>query len=346
MFFDLTKEQAEFRATVHDTLALRGSGEPCRTWDGERVVADGLWQELARIGVHGLLVPENVGGHGASTIELVLALEEAGWCGVPGPLAETAGVVAPVLAAFATDEVRATWLPSIACGGLEATVQFDAEHPVAHGVDASRVLVVADGSVHWIDGQAVDWTPVASQDPTRRLAVGRPPVDRSTLVTSDPRAVSFARDSARIATAALLVGNSRRLLELTLAHVSQRVQFGRTLGSFQAVKHSLANLAVQIEAARSLVWYAGYTHAQYTNAQQAAARELRNAATMALASAAVASRLANSDALQFHGGIGYSWDHDLHLPLKRGKALEYACDTYRQLRTDLGARLLEEGVPS
>ena len=138
-----------------------------------------------------------------------------------------------------------------------------------------------------------------------------------------------------VATAGVLNGIGRKLLEMTLEHVKSRTQFDRPVGSFQAVKHKLANVHVQLESSRASAWYAAY-------ALSTRAADLDRAASVAKASAAEAAHLANVEALQCHGGIGFTWEHDLHFWLKRGLALEPAYGSAGEHRARLGRVVLAE----
>jgi alkylation response protein AidB-like acyl-CoA dehydrogenase len=177
------------------------------------------------------------------------------------------------------------------------------------------VIAQDDEELHLVPQENVRSTPMASEDRSRRLFTVQADMSQKNRVTKEASAVETARSRGASATASFLNGISLRLLEMTLDHVKARQQFGRPVGSFQAVKHKLASVHVAVEAARSAAWYAAY----------ALARRLPDAhpaASAAKAAAADAAALAGTEALQCHGGIGFTWEHDLHLWLKRAKALE------------------------
>jgi alkylation response protein AidB-like acyl-CoA dehydrogenase len=176
-------------------------------------------------------------------------------------------------------------------------------------------------------------------DRSRRLFTVEAETGPDTLLpASSAEVVARARDRASAASAALLCGIGLHLLETTVDYVKQREQFGQPVGSFQAVKHKLAETLVVIETARSATWYAAY----------AIARDLDDralAVSVAKSYAAGAESKANTEALQLHGGIGFTWEHDLHLWLKRGKALEQAYGTPAEHRERLAAHLLDSKRP-
>jgi alkylation response protein AidB-like acyl-CoA dehydrogenase len=273
-----------------------------------------LWREFASAGVLGLLVPEAHGGLGLTEVELAIALEEAGRVALPGPVVETAAVAPAIL--------PPEQLPRLAAGELVVAIGGD---PVPHALDADLVIVGG------IARAAADVTlaPVPAVDGTRRLARVTP---RGAGVS-----VGDAPDRGALGAAAVLLGLARRMLEMAVEHVKVREQFGRPVGSFQAVKHHLANAAVRVELAAPVV----------ARAATAAARREATAgerASMAKACASDAALFVARVALQCHGAIGYAFEHDLHMWMKRTWALAGAWGDAASHRARLAAAVLDRGL--
>ncbi len=305
MRFGFGDDQLAFRDAARDLLdkecapaAVRAAGEAAPGRLDRRV-----WDRLAEMGVLATLVPEAHDGLGLDERSLVLVLEEAGRAALPHPLVDTAAVAAPLLAGDGTGMI-ATDLggPHVAC---------------AADADALLLRDAATGSLHLVDPSAVTLRAVDTVDRARRSATVEWRPAPGTLVTDDPAAVGLAFDRGAFATAAMLVGLGQRMLDLTVAYVSERRQFGVPVGSFQAVKHHLADALKELAFARPAVHRAAHSLA---TADPQRARDV----SMAKAMASGAARFAGRQALQCHGAIGYTVEHDLHLYLKRTWALAAA----------------------
>ena len=292
------------------------------------------WLALADMGALAVLVPEADGGLGLDETYLVPVLEEAGRAALPHPLTETALVAAPL---GVVDRMTATDLGAVGPPPAEpgraagrpgsispSSIRPGPEDPdagggaarplVPAGTHAEAFLLVGDRSdLRLFDADEVELESVATVDRSRHCARVRP-TTAGELVTDDPAAVEAAFDRGVLGTAAELLGLSRAMLELTVAHTIQRRQFGRAIGSFQAVKHHLANARLRIEFAAPAVPYAAHALA---HGQADAGRSVSQAKWLAGEAAAVTGRAA----LQCHGAIGYTTEHDLHLYLKRSWAL-------------------------
>jgi alkylation response protein AidB-like acyl-CoA dehydrogenase len=315
--FDFSEEQYLLRDTVRDLL--RRESDPAKVramWDDERGRSPERWRKLGELGVLGLLVPEEYGGSGLDEVDMVLALEESGRAVLPEPLMESAALAAPLLARAGSDALKNEWLPKAATGEAVLTVGL-ASQPYVVDATADLLLLERDGELHAVTQDRVTLQPLKSVDGARRLFKVTAETGDDTLIGSSQDHGQWAFDHAAAASAAELVGIAGALLDQTVEYVKQREQFGRKVGSFQAVQHRLAEMLLQVESARSAVYYAAY----------ALANDLADAgvaASVAKAAANDAERFANQNAMQLHGGIGFTWEHDLHLWLKRGKALEWA----------------------
>lgn len=299
MKFALDEQQRDFASSIDAALGSADVPAAVRSWGaGDTSAARKIWDRLAELGVTALLVPEKFDGIGAHAVDLVVAMERLGyWC-VPGPIVESIAV-APVLLA---DDDRCAQLAS---GELIVTVALPPHVPRALSVDfAGAVLLAQDGQV--CNGQA--GTHRESVDPTRRL------------FEVDPAGPSRDADTSRafefgvLATAAQLVGAGEAMLDMSVEYAKQRSQFGRLIGTYQAIKHKLADVYIALELARPLVYGAALS---LNDDSPDTARDV-SAAKVAAADAAL---LAARSALQTHGAIGFTAEHDLSLWLLRVQAL-------------------------
>jgi alkylation response protein AidB-like acyl-CoA dehydrogenase len=335
--FDFTPEQHALRDVARDLFEKESPPSRLRDlWNGaERDPR--VWRTMAEVGILGITVPVDYGGLGGDETDLALVLEEAGRAALPEPVLETAAIAAPLLAEAGTEAQREMWLPRIARGEAIVTVQL-AGAPFAVDADAADLLVLERaGELHALPGGSFHARRVRSMDGARRIfAVEAAPSAGTRMAGGAPDAErAFLRGAA--GTASVLNGIGMRLLEMTLEHVKARQQFGRAVGSFQAVKHKLASAHIAVESSRSSAWYAAYALAQ-------GLPDAAVAASVAKAAAAAAESLANAEALQCHGGIGFTWEHDLHLWLKRGKALEPAYGSVAEHTARLAAGIFEESL--
>ena len=309
MRFAFSEEQDMFRDTVRALFADRCPPEAVRaSWDNDDGRVPGLWTALAEMGVLGVLAPDAAGGLGMNEVDLVRILEEAGYAGVPEPLMEHAAVAVPALAQAGDDLLIAA-----IDGSATVSIALDDGPAVVGGVDA--VVSCSGGTL----SLATSWTsePLTSLDQSRRLAS----VAASTARPLSGADADLAFDRAVLGSAAQAIGVARRLLDATVAYVGERHQFGKPVGSYQAVKHHLADVQIAVEFAAPLVYRAAWSVAHpETHDAGIRARDV----SMAKAQAADAVDLAARKALQCHGAIGYTFEYDLQLWLKRAWALAAA----------------------
>ncbi|QYJ03619.1 acyl-CoA/acyl-ACP dehydrogenase [Nocardioides panacisoli] len=300
--------------------------------------APALWWRLAETGLVSALVPAEFGGAGLEPAHLPGVLHATGYHALPEPLLETAVLAVTLLAAFPDHPDADARLGGIAEGSLLATVRFgDADRHVAFAADAHLVLDVApDGAVTAYAADQLEVVPAAGVDPLRPVAAVIPHGAGDLLGTS-PDVAAHVRDLAVAGAACQLAGAARRLLDLTVEYVADRHQFGRPVGSFQAVKHKIADVAVGVDMAEAAALGAFGAEDAHDRARRAAS---------AKAYAGQAADRANVEALQLHGGIGFTWEHHLHVWLKRTMSLTAAHGTpaahRRTLARDLLARIGEE----
>jgi alkylation response protein AidB-like acyl-CoA dehydrogenase len=318
MRFEFTDDQRLFASTVRDLLANECPPDAVREcWTNETGWSRDRWTTLADMGVVGLTVPEAHGGLGMNELDLVLLLEEAGRVALPEPLVDTTAVAAPLLVEAAPEAVAAIWLPRIASGEAVVAVQRGDKAHLLGAESATVALLVADDELHLVAGDELEIEPQQSVDGSRRLSL----VDwhrhaDTRLASGDAcwRAVNRAFERGALATSAELVGLADRMLEMTVAYATEREQFGVPIGSFQAVKHHLADALLALEFARPVVYRAAYSMAHDVPTH---ARDV----SMAKACASEAATQVAATALQCHGAIGYTVEYDLHLFMKRAWAL-------------------------
>ncbi|WIX90159.1 acyl-CoA dehydrogenase family protein [Amycolatopsis sp. DG1A-15b] len=296
MRFLLSPEQRQFAATLHELLGGADTAAAARAWAaGEHARGLKLWRGLADVGVFALLVPQDHGGLGAGPADLVVAFEALGYHAVPGPLAESAAVAPALLTGHR--------LTSLAEGDLVATVVAPPEVPLA--LDADIAGLVLDLTGAHLTG--ADAGPVRSIDPPRRLF---------RVPAAAGRSGGTAFDRGVLAVAAQLLGAGQWLLDTSVAYAKQRRQYGRAIGEYQAIKHLLADVVTRLELARPLLYGAAV-------AGETFARDVSAAKVMAGDAALLAARTA----LQVHGAIGYTAEHDLGLRLTKVRALAGAWGT-------------------
>lgn len=307
MRFAFEDHQLVIRETVGDLLEKRCDSatlEQC--WkSGSAQPALPLWRELASVGVQGLLAPESAGGAQLDGLTMAVVLAECGRAALPLPVMETAAVAVPLIAAAGDPS---SVLASIAGGSSVVTVASGASGhaPASSIADYFVVASGAEASLYRRDEVRIE--PVQSVDRTRDLAVVTP-VGGGVALGPEGEVGALAA----LASSAVLLGLGRALVDMTVAYVKDRKQFGVPVGSFQAVKHHLANAHLQMEFAAPAVWAA--SHRCYPG--RAAIAERRRMISMAKAMASDAAAHAARVALQCHGAMGYTDDYPLHMWLKR-----------------------------
>jgi alkylation response protein AidB-like acyl-CoA dehydrogenase len=318
MRFAFTDDQLLFRDAVRDFLAKEASAERLRAcWDDDGRVSRDLWSGLAEMGVVGLAVPEEFGGMGMHELDLVLLFEETGRVALPDPVVETVAVAAPLIAEAGSAEFRAEWLPRIAAGESVVALGLIGTPFVLHAEMADLIIVERDDRLVALPGASVTRERQPSVDGARPLFEVDWHHEHETELVGGAdgwHAVNTAFDRGALATAAQLLGLAEHLLDATVDYVQQRRQFGVPIGSFQAVKHHLADAMLQLEFARPVVYNAAYAMAQGLDTRS---RDV----SMAKCRASDAATFVARQALQCHGAIGYTVEYDLHMWMKRVWAL-------------------------
>jgi alkylation response protein AidB-like acyl-CoA dehydrogenase len=341
MNFELTDDQRAIKRTARELLASRYRPEIMRALAAdERGFTDDQWQELCELGWPGVIVPEEYGGLGLGAVELVVIHEEIGYALAPSPLLSTISA-ALVINAAGTATQRELWLPSLASGEKRGTLAVWEERfgqipdrselePDAGRITGTKIAVPDAGSAdllvvsgadgrHFLvarDQTGLEITAQQALDPTRKLFSAKFTDAPAQELQASP-GVASAYATIVTALAAENVGIAQRALEMAVAYAKNRKQFGRPIGSYQAISHRCAQMLLEVEGARSLCYWAGWA---LDNDPDTALR----AASMAKAYASDAGYRVTASALQVHGGIGFTWEHDLHFFFKRARANGHA----------------------
>ncbi len=358
MEFAFTEEQEELRAMARAFLADHSVSEHVRrAMESELGYEPEVWKRVgAELGWPSVIVPEAYGGLGLGPVELTALMEAMGEALFCGPFLSSVCLGANAILAAGDEEQKRAWLPGIAEGQTLATLAW-AEPGRSAGPDGIATTARREGDDfvlsghkrYVLDGAGADLLivaarapgstgaegvslfavpaemaglerrPLATMDQTRRqadvaLRDVRVPAS-SALGTGRWPALERTLDLAAVALAAEQVGGAQRCLDLSVAYAKERVQFGRPIGSFQSIKHKCADMMVQVESARSAAYYAACVAAEGSD-------ELPVAASLAKAAASDAYFRCAADAVQIHGGVGFTWEYDVHLYFKRAKSSE------------------------
>jgi len=326
MDFGLSPDQVLLKQTIRRWLETECPTARVRaTMESESGHDPRLWEGLAELGVPGLQVPATHGGSGLELLDVALAAEELGWCCTPGPF-------------LACAEAAGRWLPAIARGRALVTLALGEEGDewdgarlttraqggtlsgrkplVPYAALADAILVAAedaDGPGLWLverGARGLGVTPLSGTDMTRRVAAVELEAVPATRIAAGRAAIDRARDAGLVLLAADAWGGARRCLDMTVKYALTREQFGQPIGAFQAVKHQLADLAADLEPALSLWWHAAHA---YDHIPERAARH----AALAKAHLTDLYDRATRVAIELHGGIGFTWEYDLHLWFRR-----------------------------
>ncbi|HTK63223.1 MAG TPA: acyl-CoA dehydrogenase [Pseudonocardia sp.] len=373
MTFTPDADAEGLRAVVRDFLAKRSApDETRRLIDSGTAYDPEVWTQAAQeLGLHGLAVPEGYGGSGATHVELGLVFEEMGAALYSGPFLSSVGLAATALLQLGdspeAERARETHLPGITAGDTVATLAWAGPDPsvsalnatadqgagggwrisgtasiVLDGADADLVLVsartAAGAGLFAVSGDAAGLTrtPLTTLDSTRRLAELTFADVAGELLGTDGGSQDALRRTADLAAlylAAEQLGGAARVLATAVEYAKTRIQFGRAIGSFQAIKHRCADMLIAVESARSVVYHGLWTAVHDPNGLPAAA-------SLARAVASDAYQRAATDNIQIHGGIGFTWEHSAHLYLKRAKSSQLLFGSPARHRSRLAGLVL------
>jgi alkylation response protein AidB-like acyl-CoA dehydrogenase len=305
MRFHLSEDQREIQRTAKDLLAQRSTWERVRATALDKTYDDALWRELGELGWPGIAVSEQYGGQGLGVVELVVLLEELGYASAVVPFLGSV-LAAGAIEAAGSEEQKQKWLAGLASGELRGALGAPGQLvPDAAGADVVVVVDVAARTATLVEGDAVE--AVDAIDPTRRF--GKVVGGGEALDGGD---AGVGIDRGLVAVSADIVGVMQRGLDMTVEYVKERKQFGVPVGSFQAVQHKAAQMLLDVEAGRAATLYAAWT----ADAEPTA---LAGAAAMAKAWTSEAGRSSTAAAIQLHGGIGFTWEADVHWLFKRAQ---------------------------
>jgi alkylation response protein AidB-like acyl-CoA dehydrogenase len=370
MYFSVTDEQEMLRDAARSYLAdrvpLGRVRELMETGDGFDA---GLWKEMAGMGWQAMAVPESYGGAGFSYLELGILAEEMGRMLTPVPFLSSIVLGANAVLIGGSDDQRREYLPDVAAGerrvavavtepgggwsldAIETTVRGEGDAVKLTGTKSyvldghtADLLVVAATSEYGTvdlflvagDAEGVTREPLDTMDLTRKQGEIRfddaAAVARLGAPGSGRESIERLYDLAAVMLAFEQVGGAQRCLEMSVAYAKERVQFGRPIGSFQAIKHKCADMLVEVEAARSTAQYAGW-------ALSTEDEDLPVAAALAKARCSDAYLAVASETIQVHGGIGFTWEHDAHLYFKRAKTDQLLFGDPAEWRAKLADRI-------
>lgn len=357
MDFELTEDQLALQQAVREVVDRECPPTLVRAVIDGDGGSEELWKTFVGLDWPSLVVPEAVGGMGFGAVELVLVLEELGRVADPTPFLATTSQYLPLVRACGDDEQQVELLTPLLTGGTGAAA-FDGDsiratrdgdrwvlrgtaRAIVDGDRADEIAVVASTSdgvvVAVVPASAVDATRIPSFDATLHVAdvvFDGVTVDPArVLSTGTEQDIALAKAQAAAAMASSMVGASQRTFELALDHIRERKQFGVPIGSFQALKHMAADVFVAIERARALCQFAGL-------AIDESDERAVTAASMAKAAAGDAQRIAAQHGIQFFGGLGFTWENDLHLYVRRAKAGELLLGTSAEHRAHVAKEVL------
>ncbi len=311
MDFGFTDDQRDIQRTARDLLSERATAARVREHAEAFKTDESLWRELSELGWPGIAISEEYGGQGLGQIELSILCEELGRSLAPVPFLPSA-LAATVIEHAGSAEQRERWLPGLASGetiGALATAVDGNAELVIGGADAQVIVLVdPDGSGRVVAAQDAEVSPFNAIDPTRSAASVNAGGEDGEL----PGEVSIGLGRALISVSSELVGVCDRALSMTVEYVKDRKQFGVPVGAYQAVSHRCAQMLLDTEKARSMTAFAAWT-------ADADPEQLAQAAAMAKAAASDAGREVTAAAIQMHGGIGFTWEADVHWLFKRAQ---------------------------
>ena len=352
MNFAFSEEQEELRKSVRRFLEDKSpETEVRRLMDTTEGYDPAVWNQMAQqLGLQGLAIPEEFGGSGYSYVELIVVLEEMGRALLCAPYFSTVALAANALLVAGDEAAKKQYLPGLASGEVIATVALTedagkwdeagvtltatasgdgftltgSKNFVLDGHVANLILVTARTaggvSLFAVDGDApgLTRTALSTMDQTRKQAKLEFADTPARLIGTEGNAwpaVAKTLDLAAVALAAEQVGGAQKVLEMSVEYAKVRVQFGRPIGSFQAIKHKCADMLLEVESAKSAAYYAGWAAAEDSD-------ELPVVASLAKAYCSDAYFHAAAENIQIHGGIGFTWEHPAHLYFKRAKSSE------------------------
>lgn len=317
MDFTFTEDQLLFQDSVRDFLVNEVTPEAIRVgWETETGRSDALWAQLTELGLTGMTVPEAFGGLGMNELDFVLLAQECGYVALPEPLVQNVLVAVPLLNALGDDALKSEWLSKIAVGEAKVAVGLTENVFVEDAHIADLLLLQNGDEIHAVSPEQVTLTHNESIDLSRKLFSVSWTPSTETCVASGAEGkalIEATMNRGALACAAQALGLTHRMIDISVRYTSERLQFGKPIGSFQAVKHHMSNVAVKWEYAKAPVYRAAYAIA---NGQASASLNTSHAKLVACEAADLAAK----NCIQVHGAMGYTWEVDLHIFMKKSWA--------------------------
>lgn len=326
MDFTFNEDQLLFQEEIKKFLVNEITPEKIRElWDTDSGRSDELWAQFAELGLLGMTVPEEFGGLGMNVIDFILIAQECGYVALPEPLVETVMVAVPLINAL-NDDRKADWLGRIASGELKVAVGLTQNQLVADAHIADLLILQYGNELHAVAKEDVSLTLNESVDPSRKLFdVEWTPSPDNQLVSGDEakKLIADSLNRGALGAAAQALGLTQRMIELSVDYSADRKQFGVAIGTFQAVKHRMANVAVPLEYAKAVVHRAAYSVLDDSsdNIDNSIGKKADTHVSHAKLAACEASLLGAKNSMQVHGAMGYTWEVDLHIFMKKSWAL-------------------------
>ncbi len=341
MDFTFSEDQLLFQESVRDFLVNEVTPEKIRQlWETDSGRSDELWQQLAELGLTGITVPEAHGGLGMTELDFVLLAQEVGYVALSEPLVNSVLIATPLLVECGNSDLADSWLPKIASGEARVVAGLEINKLVEDAHCADLLLLEKDGAVYAVEAAQASLRANESVDPGRKLfAVDFDPV-AATLVADGAAATSLidnALNRGALGVAAQCLGLAQRMIDLSVQYTSERKQFGVAIGTFQAVKHHMANIAYKLEYAKTPVYRAAYDIA---NKLPRAALSVSHAKVVSCEVADLAAK----NSIQVHGAMGYTWEVDLHIFMKRAWAFNSSYGTAGFHKNRVAAAVLADGA--
>ena len=317
MDFTFTEDQLLFQESVHDFLVNEITPEKIRElWESDSGRSTALWSQLAELGLTGITVPEAFGGLGMQALDFVLLAQECGYVALPAPLVHTAMVSVPLLVNSGSEQLQENWLPKIAAGDAIVMVGLEQNVFVEDAHIADLLILEKAGVLYAVDPKQASLRANESVDLSRKLfAVEFDAANAEKIAEGDKASglIAAALNGGALGTAAESLGLAQRMVDISVQYTSERKQFGVAIGTFQAVKHHMANIAYKLEYAKAPAARAAYAIDHQQSKADMAVSHVK------LAACEVAN-LAAKNCIQVHGAMGYTWEVDLHIYMKRAWA--------------------------
>ena len=317
MNFSFSEDQLLFRDSVKDFLGNEVTPEVIRElWESDTGRSDSLWAQFAELGLTSMLVAEEHGGLGMNEEDFILIAEECGRVALPEPLIDNAMVAVPLIQESGNDALKSQWLEKIVAGEAKVAIGHSINPLVSDAHIADLLLLQNTEDIHAVKASAVELVAQESVDPSRKLFKVNWTPSADTCIAQN--AQTLLRDTLNrgaLSVAAQHLGLAQQMVAMCVEYTADRKQFGKAIGTFQAVKHHMANVAVKYEFAKAVV---------YRAANSIASKHPQAAVHVAHAKIASseAALLAAKNGIQVHGAMGYTWEVNLQIWMKRAWALD------------------------